>query len=205
LNAPVGVHNRTVDQMPGRDSSAQRHDDEGGSLPDGGGPADDLPRAQVHEHREIQPALDGRDTGDVADQPCSRPGCAEVALQQIRSGWALAVRAGKRAAPAPGDALDTALTHNASYAFAVDHQALTAQRDRDASGTVGSRGAGVDLDDALGEVIVGGGALAACLLVTSPAEEARAFDAHHLAQPADAGLAALVHEPCPNIDREVDA
>jgi len=61
----------------------------------------------------------------------------------------------------------------------------------------------VDLADAVGEVAFGHCALAACLLVTTPAKEPSAFDPHHPAQPTDAGLAPLVDQPCPRIDPEI--
>lgn len=92
---------------------------------------------------------------------------------------------------------------DAGHTLAVDHQALVAKRGGDAGSTVGTSGAGVDLDDALGEEVFRRGALAACLLAAAPAKESSAFNPHHPAQPADAGLASLVDQPCPHIDREI--
>ena len=58
-----------------------------------GRPADDAPREEIHDDRQIQPARPGSDIGDTRDPNLVRPDDVEVPLNEFRrNGRGLASR-----------------------------------------------------------------------------------------------------------------
>jgi hypothetical protein len=94
-------------------------DDELGAVVVGHRVADDFAGGQVQPAGEGEPALGGGQVGDVADQLGPGPLGMEVAADQVRGRLRLHIRPSQRTPPAPGDAADVALTHQAGDALAV--------------------------------------------------------------------------------------
>lgn len=106
----------------------------------GHGVADDLAGDQVRPAGEVEPALGGGQVGDVADQLDPGTPGVKVAAYQVRGRLRLLVGPGQRAALAPGDAADVALTHYSGDALAVHPLPQTPQPGVDARDTVGAPG-----------------------------------------------------------------
>ena len=84
-------------------------------------PADDAATVGVEHDREKQPALTGRQVGDVGEPELVRPSSGEAATDEVRRRRGRG--AGDRCAPPPSatrDALELELAHQAGDAFAAD-------------------------------------------------------------------------------------
>src|SRR5262245_4776801 len=84
LHAAVRVMDQTDCRCTLADGHAQRVDDDLRMQRRGHRPADDPSREEVHRRREVEPALVGRDVGDVRDPDLVRRTGAEVLVEAVR-------------------------------------------------------------------------------------------------------------------------
>jgi hypothetical protein len=68
-------------------------------------PADDAPAEHVHHERHVDPALPGRDIGEVRDPELVRPLGTELPVDPVQRAWRLRVRNGGALGLAPAHAL----------------------------------------------------------------------------------------------------
>src|SRR5680860_470646 len=85
--------------------------------------ADELASVQILDTRQVQPALDGGDVGDICHPHFVRPSCHKALCQQIRRDRQAVIGMRRRLEPAP---LDTAQPQLAAQPFDAAHAGAVA-------------------------------------------------------------------------------
>src|SRR4051812_39567499 len=122
------------------------------------GPTDDLPAEEIHDGRQIQPPLRGRNVGDIGEPDPVRGFRREVARDQV---WCdrqvVTTVGGAHPARRRHDGADTVPAHQPLDPAAADVTALLAQDGMDAGAAVASAAVLMDPPDRSQERGIGGG------------------------------------------------
>src|SRR5215207_3861779 len=141
----------------GGDRVGQRVSDQLGTEMLGQGEPDHPARGNVDHGGQIQPAVPGREVGDVATPAgIDRGGVdGKVAADQVRAGGGCRVGDGRALEPARRAATQPGGAHQACHTFAAMAVPATTQFGVDAWGAVAALGGLVGLADVLGELLIG--------------------------------------------------
>src|SRR4051794_33831772 len=121
------------------------------------GPTDDLPAEEIHDGRQIQPPLRGRNVGDIGEPDPVRGFRREVACDQVRCDRQVVTTVGgAHTARRRHDGADTVPAHYPLDPAATDATALPAQDGMDARAAVAPAAVLMDLPDRSQERGIGG-------------------------------------------------
>src|SRR5215207_5082324 len=143
--------------VAGGDRVGQRVSDQLGTEMLGQGEPDHPARGNVDHGGQIQPAVPGREVGDVATPAGIDRGGVDgnVAADQVRAGGGCRVGDGRALEPARRAATQPGGPHQACHTFAAMAVPATTQFGVDAWGAVAALGGLVGLADVLGELLIG--------------------------------------------------
>src|SRR4051794_26779569 len=177
-------------------------------------PADDLARGHVLDRGQVQPALAGRDVGEVGQPDRVRSLGGELPVEQVgRDREVVAAVGGPRDAAPPARDGEAALAHEPRHPLAADPDALRPQLGVHARAAVGAPAGLEDRRDPLAHpsVIAPAPAPAPARSAAEPGVEAAHRDAHDPAQRPDrerrtlGGDEALPHETAASLAKKAAA
>src|SRR4051812_27734426 len=198
LDPAIGVLDQPAGRLPALD---RHHEGVAGELAAevvGHAPPDDLAGGHVLDGGQVQPALPGRDVGDVREPDRVRPVGGEVPAEQVRRHGMVMPAVGRARDAAPARGRQAASAHEPRHPPAADPDAVLAQLGVDAGAAVGPPARLEDRGDPSGEA--GILARAAAGPAAQPGVEAARRDAHEPAQaPPREGRALGGDEAVPHV------
>ena len=190
LAAPVGVHGGVASDESGAVGHGDCVDGEARAHVRRDRVPDQFLGAEVEDGREVQPALAGREAGDVTCEFEAGHGCGELALDQVGDDGCGLVGLGEVPPFASGDPGQAVVAHESGDAASSDFDSFALEFAGDAFGTVGRVG-GMDFSDPLQEFGFLAGSFLADGLGADPGAVVAAVGDQYAAQSPQAELAAV--------------
>jgi len=137
LAAAIGMMDEARSRAAPLDCHDERGDSEFGTHVLAHGPANHLAGEQVEDHGQVEPALAGRNVGDIRQPDLIGPVCDTILLEQVCRHWQAMLAVGRaHAIAARPPRPDTVLAHDPFDPLAADGLALGAQFGVDARRSV---------------------------------------------------------------------